>query len=61
MIQAVIQNCSTNKVFVDSVHFKNTATKDLQLLDLNQIQNPSEELKENEIVTVFDESVCFHF
>ena len=47
-------------MFVEAVHFKNAATKDLTLIDLNQIQNPSEELKESNIETVFDESVCFH-
>ena len=61
MIQAVIQNCSTNKVFVESVHFKNAATKDLQVVDLNKIQKSNDKSTDNiELETVFDESVCFH-
>ena len=29
LIQSVIQNCSTNKVFVEGLQFKNAVTKDL--------------------------------
>ena len=37
--------------------FKNLVTKDLQLVDLNQVQGAKEG---DEIQTVFDESVSFH-
>ena len=46
---------------MEGLTFKSVVTKDLQLVDLNQIQKSSEEQKDNqEIETVFDDSVCFH-
>ena len=39
----MLQNISSNKVFIESLNFKNLVTKDLQLIDLNKVQGAKED------------------